>query len=107
MIHQLYLKQVEAWKERYLDKNTPSGLNQKDFANFVDLVRDTFSSRHQDTIELLEAEIERKKGMKKDPSYELEGAKAIHELERDAYNSAIDEDIAYLEEQLALIQKET
>lgn len=37
---ELIKARLEQCGERYLDKNTPSGLNQKDFQNFPELVRD-------------------------------------------------------------------
>ncbi len=33
-------EQLEKFDEKYFDKNTPSGLNQKDFADFPSLVKD-------------------------------------------------------------------
>lgn len=63
------------------------------------------SSRHKDTIELIEAEIERKRGMRKKLIKNRMGD--YYEDENwEGYNSAIDEDIAYLEENLQKIKKE-
>lgn len=44
------------FKERYLDKNTPSGLNQRDFQNFTELVRD-IPSFIQQLLDNREAEV--------------------------------------------------
>lgn len=134
MIHQLYLKQVEAWKERFPIKHiTMKGDFNSDPQTYTEQeirkttqknrVEDLLSSRHKDTIELLEAEIERKRGMRRKTKTQIPDrngvlAKALDERDiptivwhyqhtlTDTYNSAIDEDTAYLEEQLKLIKKE-
>ncbi len=35
---------LKAFREKYFDKNTPSGLNQKDFNNFPELVKDIYDN---------------------------------------------------------------
>lgn len=123
MIHQLYKKQVEAWKERFA-KKFPSlfeltDYNEKigEFATERTRSVKSFisSSRHKDTIELLEAEIERRKRMKPLIVDEFEELMlSFHPDEKGEkitktwtnIITLIDEDIAYLEEQLELIKKE-
>lgn len=116
MIHKLYLKQVEAWKEiwdlNFKQKETYLGKGMDELK--LDAMRTiSLSSRHKDTIELLEAEIERKKGLRKEKpkgkcmnlENHLHGS--CFECKKiDGFNEAIDEDISYLEEQLKLIKKE-
>lgn len=102
MIYEIYKKQVEAWKERFdarfYGKPKELPLN----------VEDLLLSRHKDTIELIEAEIERKKGLRKEIDHEFWSRQINREGMRlqEGYNSCLDEDIAYLEEQLKLIKKE-
>lgn len=98
MIHQLYKKQVEAWKEKAGQTLDDVYTHEITIAEGVDVLN---SSRHKDTIELIEAEIERKRKMRTEVSDEPTVA-----VLDNAYNSAIDEDIAYLEEQLTLLKNE-
>lgn len=107
MLHQLYQKQVEAWKERFV---TDIGSYQVIDDNFVS-PKDLLSSRHKDTIELIEAEIERKRGMRKDIQRQDFDHPFIYDTdegvaEKEGYNKCLDEDIAYLEEELRKLKNE-
>lgn len=91
MLHKLYKKQVEAWKE----------LNEEMLWVAPEEVESVLLSRHKYTIELIEAEIERKRKILKELP-----AKLLGRNKKTGYSLAIDEDIAYLESQLELIKKE-
>lgn len=108
MLHQLYQKQVEAWKEDYCRKyHRAETLVAGHLSNGVVepwSAEALLSSRHKDTIELLEAEIERKKQMKVN-RLPLEGSDQVF-WKMSGYNSAIDEDIAYLEGELRKLKNE-
>lgn len=100
MIYSLYKKQVEAFNKMWAKDDVPR------LRNYALL------SRHKDTIELLEAEIERKKVLRKRPKptndvpFDWGVETPEEEYRRKGYNSAIGEDIAYLESQLTLLKNE-
>lgn len=81
MIHQLYLKQVEAFKKLVDSLDVADGD-----------VPDLLSSRHQDTIELIEAIRD----------WAVDKRQFATSCEQRAYTKVV----AHLEEQLKLIQKE-
>lgn len=120
MLHKLYQKQVEAWKERFPQFQNFEGALDTKIADDPQARTKLLLSRHKDTIELLEAEIERKRGMKKEYLWaefnDDTGEHTIKEYDElsiygganvsSGYNKCLDEDIAYLEEQLTLLKNE-
>jgi hypothetical protein len=89
-------KILEEFEERYFDKNTPSGLNQKDFSNYPSLVKDTKSFIAQSFKEFLEGEIERMEWEEKghDPDDEV----SKWHFEKKGFNSALSHQIEHYKE---------
>ena len=73
-------KIIKEFDEKYYDKGTPSGLNQKEFRNFPELLKNSrlflLSSLHQVATEAIEAV----KLEKKEISYSQEERKVLEEI---------------------------
>lgn len=117
MIYKLYKKQVEAWKEEFDHLAVSNLLRESDPIYGEEnrqakqqLKSSISSSRHKDTIELIEAEIKRKRGLKRSQRATYKDDENANDLiamgEDRGYNSAIDENIAYLEEELRKLKNE-
>lgn len=108
----VYPKEKEEWKERFddvfkADLNNSSRDSIKGFIS-TELERareeglQSKLTEHADYFRQQGRQAERAElitlaeGMKKGPAYELKGAKAIYELERDAHNTALDDLITRL-----------
>lgn len=109
MIYELYKKQVEAWKERFgKDQDGPvifSGdyqqLQQSGFFRHPDYEA-MLSSRHKDTIELIEAIIKEVDGMK----WRKFANNVDAEIMKGGYSLARHDILTTLQAQKELIEKE-
>lgn len=108
MIYQLYLKQVEAWKERFVFTSEFDARIYNRHTGSIATTEDLLLSRHKDTIELLEAIIKEVEGMKVEIDETRVNKRGHHTngVHRQIrHNKALDGVLTKLKSEIELIKK--